>query len=372
MIIGRLLSVLFLWVCASGLFAATPDPITFGWAVERGNVAQVRAWLDAGLDPEFQGGQHGTGLMIAAWHGNLEMMALFVERGANPRRSNRNGEQALQLAAWNGHLAAVKWLLAHGAVLNREGNAWGALHYAVFNGHAELARYLIAQGAEVNARSPNGTTPLMLAAREGREEMIKTLLEAGGDPKSKNEWGDTALTMAMRYDHFQAGKMIASPEEFAIAVKAPRERFGEASRSAAAPSEVEVLLNQIREAEAQGHPAEELRKQLQTVVHTIRQNAMMQRNARRPMPLPAAPKSIVITARRNQPGAERVQLIGAGAPRIRSAPKPSIQVTPVDNRATQQARIAEIMRQIRLAEAQGAPSERLKQELYEAVESLNK
>lgn len=37
--------------------AVLPDPVAFGWAVERGDVAKVRAWLDEGLRPEFQGQQ---------------------------------------------------------------------------------------------------------------------------------------------------------------------------------------------------------------------------------------------------------------------------------------------------------------------------
>jgi hypothetical protein len=206
--------------------AALPDPITLAWAVERGDLKKVSAWFDEGLDPEALGNQIGTGLMIAAWNGNIEMMQLFVDHGANPRRANRNGEQPLQLAAWNGHLEAVKWLLEHGATINRDGNYWGALHYAVFNGHVALAKYLIERGAEINARSPNGSTPLMMAAREGREELSQTLLDAGADVKARNDWGDSALTLAMRYDHYQLGKMISTAEEFAVAVKAPKESFG--------------------------------------------------------------------------------------------------------------------------------------------------
>ena len=108
--------------------------------------------------------------MIAAWTGgNIELMELFHVRGANPRRSNNNGEQAIQLAAWNGQTEAVRWLLDHGAVLNRDGKHWDALHYAVFNGHTKLAAELIQRGADVNARTPNGSTALMLAAREGND-----------------------------------------------------------------------------------------------------------------------------------------------------------------------------------------------------------
>ena len=366
----------FLKVLVLGLFfvsgvvrAALPDPVAFSWAIERGDVARVREWLDEGLDPEFTGSQFGTGLMNAAWHGNIEIMQLFLARGANLRRVNRNGEQALQLAAWNGHLQAVKWLLANGVPVNRDGNYWGALHYAVFNGHTELAKYLIEQGANVNARSPNGSTPLMMAAREGREDLAKTLLESGADIRAKNDWGDTSLTLAMRYDHYRLGKMISSPEEFEIAVKAPKEDFGEPIKSAAAPSEIEVLLQKIREAEADGIPSEHLHIELRRVVEEVRAKAMAQRAARRPVPLPYQGKSIVITAKRNQFGGERAQITArptAKNEKLAAAKKGE----PVSSdRQAIQARIADLMRQIRLAEAQGRPADALRQELYEAVEA---
>ena len=365
-----------LFLAAGSALAALPDPVAFSWAIEKGDIGKVSEWLDEGLDPEFQGSQFGTGLMNAAWHGNIEMMRLFVARGANPRRANRNGEQPLQLAAWNGHLDAVKWLLANGAALNREGNYWGALHYAVFNGHKELAQFLIERGANVNARSPNGSTPLMMAAREGREELTKVLLESGADTHAKNDWGDTPLVLAMRYDHYRLGKMISSPEEFEIAVKAPKEDFGVPARSASAPSEIEELLKKIREAEAEGLPSEHLHAQLRQLVNDIRSRAIAQREARRPVPLPYQPNSIVITAKRNQFGGERAQITSSGQPIRIVKPVPAkkgeavpvIKVTPVDRQAIQ-ARIAELMRQIRLAEAQGRPSEALRQQLYEAVEA---
>ena len=368
--IGKvLIAALCLWTAAA--WAALPDPITFSWAVERGDFTKVRGWLDEGLDPEFQGKPLGSGLMIAAWNGNIEMMALFVERGANPRRANANGEQPLQLAAWNGHLDAVKWLLEHGAALNREGKQWGALHYAVFNGHQALVKYLIERGAEVNASSPNGATPLLLAAREGREDLTRVLLESGADRRAQNDWGDTALTMAMRYDHYQLGKMISSPEEFAIAVKAPKESFGVASRSASAPSEIEDLLRKIREAEAEGRPSEELHQQLMAAVNAFRRNAVVQKTVRRTtMPLPYQPKSLVITASRTRAGAERAQLVPTGKS-AKPAPA-SISITPADNnqRATQ-AQIADTMRRIRLAEAQGQSADGLRRQLTDLVEKLN-
>lgn len=371
----RTIALVLLCLCTISAWAATPDPIEFGITVERGNLRTIKRWLDEGLDPEYQADKIGTGLMIAAWSGNVEMMALFVAHGANPQRSNRNGEQPLQLAAWGGHQEAVQWLLEHGSPLNRANLNWGALHYAVFNGHEKLARYLIERGAAIDVRAPNGSTPLMLAAREGREELSKMLLEAGADPKAKNDWGDTALTLAMRYDHYRLGQTLASSADFSSAVKAPKESFGTAKRSAPAPSEIEGILRQIRIAEASGKPTEELRKQFSVAVSNFKRSttpvAQTAQNARRPAPLPYQPKSMVITAKRGQPGVERAELITDGNSAANPAFKQTAPAAPGQTNASP-AQIAALLRQLRLAEAQGQATGDLKRQLHEAIEALKK
>ena len=356
---------------ASAAWAALPSPVDFGVAVERGDKRTVAKWLEEGLPADFQADRIGTGLMIAAWNGDIEMMALFVSHGANPRRANNNGEQAVQLAAWNGHAEAVRWLLARGSVLNREDMNWGALHYAVFNGHTNLASDLIQRGADVNARSPNGSTPLMLAAREGREDLAKVLLESGADPKMKSDWGDTALTFAMRYDHYRLGKMISTPEEFDIAVKAPKESFGQASRSATAPAKMEEILSKIREANATGAPTADLRKQLHSAIAEFRgtptPQAMVGKRLIKPTP---PPKALVITARRAQPeGGERVEVVPQGVPSSPNTPAGTVRVTPVEPAASP-SRIADLVRQIRIAEVQGKPTEQLRRQLDDAMNAL--
>ena len=359
----------------SSAWAALPDPVAFGWAIESNNVRKVQAWFDEGLNPELEGKTLGSGLCIAAWYGNIPLMQMFLEHGANINRSNANGEQPLQLAAWNGHADAVQWLLAHGATLNRNGKGWSALHYAVFNGHNELAKSLLERGAEVNARSPNGATPLMIAARENREELIKVLLESGADRQLKTDWGDTALIMAMRYDHLKAGQMISSPEEFAIAVKAPKESFGEPARSTAAPNEIEVLLAKIRAAEAAGEPTGALRKQLVDLAHQMQRKAWQTKMALRNNKVlePPRPRTIIVTAKRNEPGAERVQVVTDAKmppPVVQPAGKPSISIRATNDPKALQAQIAETMRQIRLAEAQGQPTDALRGRLAELTSQL--
>ncbi|MEY2633077.1 MAG: hypothetical protein RIR00_1731, partial [Pseudomonadota bacterium] len=137
-----------------------PSPGAFSTSMELGNLDQATLWLDAGLPPDFLGSRIGSGLMIGAWEGNLKLMELFLSRGADINAVNRDGEQAVALAAWRGQKAALQWLLDHGAKLNRDGLQWGALHYAALAGHGELVRQLIDQGADLNARAPNGSSPL--------------------------------------------------------------------------------------------------------------------------------------------------------------------------------------------------------------------
>lgn len=361
------------WLVAAWAWAEAPDPISFEYAIERGNLRAVTRWLDEGLPPEYEAAHIGSGLQVAAWHGNIEMMALFVARGADVRRANRYGEQALQLAAWGGHGEAVKWLLEHGAPLEREGQQWGPLHYAAFNGHEKVVRDLLARGARVNARAPNGSTPLMMAAREGHEDAAKLLLEAGANSALQSDWGDTALTMAMRNNHLRLGKMIASPEEFAIAVRTPPESAAETARSAALPREIEEIMKAIRAAEAEGRPSEELHKQLQAAIKALR-TASRVATAQRPMPRPYQPRSMLITARRGQPGAERAQLLVDAKP----VAERSTQATVTGGSATTRAasakarsqfagRAADLLRQIRIAEAQGQPADELRQQLYQLV-----
>ena len=284
--------------------AELPDQVRFGAAIEAGNIAAARAWLDQGLYPNFIGDRIGTGLMIAAWEGNVEMMALFVSRGAGVNFANDSGEQALMFAAWRGRLEAVSWLLDRGAEINRKGLAWSALHYATFAGHEDVVRILLERGADVNARSTNGSSALMMAAREGRERVAGILLDRGADPSVMNDRGEDALVWAMRHDNARIARMVSSPERFAAAARSGREAFGPAVRSVPVPERIDALFREMRAAEVEGRLTDELRSAYFAAVAELEK------------PPPAAqaarldpPKALEITARREAPGEESAVLV---------------------------------------------------------------
>jgi ankyrin repeat protein len=69
---------------------------------------------------------------------------------------------------------------------------------------------LLDESAYIDAESPNGTTPLMMAARYGSPEAVKLLIEEGADVHLKNQIGLTALDFAHQGKRPDAIKLIES------------------------------------------------------------------------------------------------------------------------------------------------------------------
>jgi uncharacterized protein len=290
---------LALLFCCGVAHAALPDPVRFGVSIEAGDLSSARAWLDEGLDPNFMADRIGTGLMIGAWEGDIAMMELFLNRGADINRANAEGEQALMHAAWQGHLEAVRWLLARGAQLNRIDREWSALHYAVFAGREDVARLLMEQGADVNARSTNGSTVLMMAAREGHESLAHTLLARGADVSLRNDAGDTAMSWSVSHGNLDLARTLGTAEQFAALARANARR-APPPRSVVAPKKLNTLLEDIRKARAEGRPMDEVLQAYQAALAELDKTQKAQK---------AVPRGMVITGKRNAPGQERVRLV---------------------------------------------------------------
>lgn len=277
--------------------AGLPDRVRFGAVLEFGVVDQAREWLDAGLDPNFVADRIGTGLMIGAWTGNIALMELFVARGADIHRANGLGETALMHAAWRGHFDAVNWLLARGARINREGNEWSALHYAVFAGHAGAAQLLLERGADINARTPNGSSVLMMAAYEGHDELARLLIQRGADRSIRNENGDGVLEWAIKFNRGNIARLVSSPEQYAVAASQPRPAV--VPRSLDEPPEMEEILRIRRILQSRGISLETLDSRIA---------ALRARHFRPPQARPPRLPVLEITARRGAPDEQQMQL----------------------------------------------------------------
>lgn len=104
----------------------------------------------------------------------------------------------LLLAASKGHAEVVRVLLDSGArVADLDCNDQTPLHRAAGAGRGAVVKLLLAEtGVKVNAPDKEGNTPLHLAMYEQHEGPVRALLDAGGSTKSKNNKGETPLSLA--------------------------------------------------------------------------------------------------------------------------------------------------------------------------------
>ncbi|NJM05823.1 sigma-70 family RNA polymerase sigma factor [Candidatus Gracilibacteria bacterium] len=89
--------------------------------------------------------------------------------------------------------------------------AYTALHRAAALGAHELAQTLLEHGAAIEARTPNGQTPLHVAVLNDRMVVVSLLLEHGADPNGATDRGMTPLHWAViRQRHAAIALLLAA------------------------------------------------------------------------------------------------------------------------------------------------------------------
>jgi hypothetical protein len=152
-----------------------------------------------GMDPNTPTEKGEPALVFAVRSGAPKTVAYLLKQpGIQIDATNMADETALMLAANANDLASANLLIEAGASVNRP--KWTPVHYAASKGYTGMMRLLIENDAYIDAESPNGTTPLMMAAYYASPNAVKLMLEEGADPLLRNQDGQTALDMALVKD----------------------------------------------------------------------------------------------------------------------------------------------------------------------------
>lgn len=178
-------------------------------ALERDDVGAVQALLERGFDPNTRDPEGQVGLYLALRQPSPGVANLLLKwPRVDVDARNAQDENPLMMACLKGQVDWVVKLIEHGADVNKPG--WAPLHYAATSGHLQIMQILLEHHAYIDAASPNGTTPLMMAAMYSTPSSVKLLLEAGADPMLKNALGLNAMDFARRAKHTESEELIAA------------------------------------------------------------------------------------------------------------------------------------------------------------------
>lgn len=181
----------------------------FFHAIKMDDEAAVKGLLARGFDGNTRDLNGMPGLYLAAREKSLKVAAVLVNwNKINVEARTTSDESPLMMAALNGLTDLAARLVEKGADVNKPG--WTPLHYAATRGHLQIMTLLLDKYAYIDAASPNGTTPLMMAAFYGTPSAVKLLLEAGADPLLKNDQSLTAVDFAHRNNRLDSAEIIAA------------------------------------------------------------------------------------------------------------------------------------------------------------------
>jgi ankyrin repeat protein len=199
------------------------------YAAHFGDAGSVQALLGAKGDPDLTNRYGVAPMHEAALRADASLLRTLLDAGAKVDLALPQGETPLMLASRTSSVAAVRLLIEHGANVNVVERWQGQtpLMYAAAHDRGEVAAALIAAGADVNARSPindlperkpavryfveiplAGLTPVMFAARHGAISALRELIKAKADLNARTPEGFSPVVIALDNLHFDAAKVL--------------------------------------------------------------------------------------------------------------------------------------------------------------------
>jgi uncharacterized protein len=202
--------LIYLVVASAMSLAVAGSYEDFFSAIRNDNASSLSDLLARGFDPNTRDPKGNSGLTVAMQENSPKTAKLLLaQNGLDVDALNQAGESALMMAALKGNLGGVQALLARGAKLDQAG--WAPLHYAAAGSEPKVVAMLLERGAIVDASSPNGTTPLMMAAQYGSEDSVKLLLDKKADLSKRNDRGLRAAEFARLAGRESLAKRLESP-----------------------------------------------------------------------------------------------------------------------------------------------------------------
>jgi uncharacterized protein len=175
------------------------------WREKRERAESRRILLERGIS------FHADSFTKSLCEGDLESIKLFLAAGMNANSRDKTGVPALIIAVRNRRPAIVQFLAKAGADINAVSadRGYSALMEAVRLGNLPIARFLVGNGADLEVRSKDGQTAIILAVGHGDADMAAFLMKAGANPDTSDALGLSARKYAALLKDDRLRKLMA-------------------------------------------------------------------------------------------------------------------------------------------------------------------
>ncbi len=196
-------------ICVCAAYAGSYED--FFQAVNRDDGEAVKALVQRGFDVNSRNPEGQTALHLALRDQAPRVaLALWAVAALDVNALNASGESPLMMAGLRGSMEWAGRLIERGAKVHQDG--WSPLHYAATGPDPKVVAMLLDRGAPIDARSPNNTTPLMMAAGYGAEASVDLLLARGANKRLFNDRGLDAAAFAKSGGRaFLVDRLAAAP-----------------------------------------------------------------------------------------------------------------------------------------------------------------
>lgn len=188
-----------------------------------GHIDSINTLLKFGCDVNLKDADSRTTLYVLALENKLKIVKYLLEHSnINVNIPDSEGRTALHVAAWQGHLDMVKLLisqgkhdtfiqnyvcsykklffclLGHADVNAMDHDCRTPVHSCAWQGNHEVMEVLLFCGAIPDHACKQGATALGISAQEGHEQCVKFLLDYGANPYKSDHCGRTPIKLAAK------------------------------------------------------------------------------------------------------------------------------------------------------------------------------
>ena len=168
-------------------------------------------------------------LLTSVIDSNIENIKLALEEGANVNYTTPQGYTSLYESVGTGNEQIVNILLEAGANIDVPGDKYNGppLVWAADKGDINIVKILVEKGGNINIKheKDNGDTPLHIASKTKRDNIILFLVENGADLTIQNDFGRTPTDIIVKEYVEPFDKKITSLEKNIKAQEKEKEKI---------------------------------------------------------------------------------------------------------------------------------------------------